>query len=302
MIRLLAMTTLVMLSAEVAKAAPQPADPMTVTAERLTRGALRAQASRFVRTVMAATRSGQNARWYDRLCPTTIGVRDDVGRLFTNRIADVARHVGLQMDTDADCDPNIAVVFTTDPRALTRLIDKRQRGALSSNLPADDRGLLFKSNLPVRWWHSTLPEGADGKPFGPGAAGLGASAGLPAEVTYNNNTRASRIDLPSRLRITGAVVMIDIGRMGQVPVSALTDYVAMAALVRLQMKPANQPEDTILAMFNPGAPRFEGFTDQDERFIEAVYDSKANVEGWRQRADMAGRMADAALLPERPRR
>jgi hypothetical protein len=276
--------------------------PLTVTAERLTRGALRAQASQFVRTVMADTRSGQNARWYDTLCPTTIGVRDDVGQLFTRRIAKVAAHVGLKMNTDPHCDPNIAVVFTTDPRALTRMIDKRQNGALSSNLPARDRSLLFKSELPVRWWHSTLPESADGKQFGPGAAGLGASAGLPSEVTYNNNARASRVDLPSRLRIAGAVVVIDIGRMGQVPVSALTDYVAMAALVRLQMRPAERPQGTIMAMFDPGAPRFEGFTDQDERFIEAMYDSKANVEGWRQRADMAGRMADMALSPEKPRR
>lgn len=302
MIRLFSTMILALASTTVAMAVPKPAEPMTVTAERLTRGALRAQASQFVRTVMAATRSGQNARWYDRLCPTTIGVRDDVGRLFTGRIADVARHVGLQMDSDPDCDPNIAVVFTTDPRALTRMIDKRQNGALSSNLPAKERGLLFKSDLPVRWWHSTLPESADGKPFGPGAAGLAASAGLPAEVTFNNNTRASRIDLPSRLRITGAVVMIDIGRMGQVPVSALTDYVAMAALVRLQMKPSEKPDGTVMAMFDPGAPQFEGFTEQDERFIEALYDSKANVEGWRQRADMAGRMADTALAPGKPRR
>lgn len=302
MLRLLSTMILVMVPATSAMAEPQPADPMTVTAERLTRGALRAQASRFVRTMMADTRSGQNARWFDKLCPTTIGVRDDVGRLFTDRIADVARHVGLEMNADPNCDPNIAVVFTTDPRALTRMIDKRQNGALGSNLPARDRSLLFKSVLPVRWWHSTQSEGADGKQFGPGAAGLAASAGLPAEVTYNNNARASRIDLPSRLRITGAVVMVDIGRMGQVPVSALTDYVAMAALVRLQMKPSEPPEGTIMAMFDPGAPQFEGFTEQDERFIEALYDSKANVEGWRQRADMAGRMADTALAPGMPRR
>lgn len=302
MIRLLSAMTLIVSLEVVAVAQPAPADPMTVTAERLTRGALRAQASRFVRTVMADTRNGQNARWYDKLCPTTIGIRDDVGQLFTRRIADVARHVGLEMNSDADCDPNIAVVFTTDARALTRMIDKRQDGALSSNLPARDRGLLFKSDLPVRWWHSTQPESADGKQFGPGAAGLVASAGLPAEVTHNNNARASRVDLPSRVRISGAVVMIEIGRMGRVPISALTDYVAMAALLRLQMQPAKSPQGSIMAMFDRGAPRFEGFTEQDERFIEAMYDSKANVEGWRQRADMAGRMADAAVSPVMPRR
>ena len=52
-----------------------------------------------------------------------------------------------------------------------------------------------------------------------------------------------------------------------------------------------------MALFDPGAPRFDGLTDQDERFIEAMYGSGATVEGWRQRGDMAGRMADAAVEP-----
>ena len=52
-----------------------------------------------------------------------------------------------------------------------------------------------------------------------------------------------------------------------------------------------------MALFDPSAPRFAGLTDQDERFIEAMYGSRATVEGWRQRGDMAGRMADAAVEP-----
>ena len=117
------------ISASAALAQPLPADTMTVTAERLNRGALRAQASKFMRTALADTRNGQNARWFTPLCPVALGVEDKVGRLFTSRIADVARHVGLKL-AGGDCDPNVAVVFTRDARTLVKTVNRRQNGAL----------------------------------------------------------------------------------------------------------------------------------------------------------------------------
>ena len=150
------------MSASAALAQPVPADTMTVTAERLSRGALRAQASKFMRTALADTRNGQNARWFTPLCPVALGVEERVGRLFTSRIADVARHVGLKL-AGGDCDPNIAVVFTRDARALVRTVNRRQNGALDA-LPGPERALLKSPTLPVRWWHFTAPESGDGKP------------------------------------------------------------------------------------------------------------------------------------------
>lgn len=271
-------------------------DTMTVTAERLSRGALRAEASRFVRTALADTVSGQNPRWFEPVCAVALGVTEPVGALFTSRIADVARHVGLKI-AKPGCDPNITIVFTADPRGLVKAINKRQRGALDA-LPARERAVLKHGDLPVRWWHFANAEGSDGKPFSPVPAGLGASAGgFGPGVKFNNNASASRIDLPSRVSITGAVVIVDTGRLAGASATALTDYVALVALARVRMNPSEKPVDSILALFSPGAPRFDGLTDKDERFVEALYASRANVEGWRQRAEMAGRMADAAVQP-----
>lgn len=269
-------------------------DTMTVTAGRLSRGALRAESSRFVRTVLADTVSGQNARWFEPVCAIALGVTEPVGALFTSRIADVARHVGLKIAAPG-CDPNIAIVFTADSRGMVKAINKRQHGALDA-LPAPERAALKSADLPVRWWHVANAEGSDGKPFSPGPAGLGASAGgFGPGVKFNNNASASRMDLPSRVSITGAVVIVDTGRLADVSAAALTDYVALVALARVRMTPSETPKDSILALFSPGAPHFDGFTDKDERFVEALYDSRANVEGARQRAEMAGHMADAAV-------
>lgn len=219
-----------------------------------------------------------------------------MSRLFTSRIADVARHVGLKL-AGGDCDPDIAVVFTRDARTLVKTVNRRQRGALDA-LPEPERALLKSHTLPVRWWHFTVPESGDGKPFSPGPLGLGASAnGLPGELTYNNNARASRLDLPSRVGITGAVIEVDIDRIGSVSMAALTDYVALVVLSRLRMNARERPDGSILALFDAGAPHFDGSSDQDERFIESMCGSSATVEGWRQRADMAGGLADAAVDP-----
>lgn len=219
-----------------------------------------------------------------------------MGRLFTSRIANVAHHVGLKL-ASGDCDPNIAMVFTRDARTLVKTVNRQQNGALDA-LPGPERALLRSPTLPVRWWHFTAPESGDGKPLSPGPLGLGASAnGLPGEIAYNNNARASRLDLPSRVGITGAVIVVDIDRIGAVSRAALTDYVAPVALSRLRMNVRESPKGSILELFDPGAPHFDGLTDQDERFIKAMYGSRATVEGWRQRADMVGHMADAAVEP-----
>jgi len=294
----LLVTALVMTSA--ASAAPKPIDAeIAVTAERLSRGALRAQASKFVRSAMADARNGQNARWFDPICAAAIGVEEPLGRLFTARLAQVASHVGLKL-AEPGCDTNLVIAFTSDAPALVKAINRRQNGALDT-LPGPERALLKSPTLPVRWWHFTMPTSADGKPFSPGPLGLGASANnMPSEITYNNNARASRIDLTTRVGITGAVVVVDINRLGKVSMPALTDYVALVALSRLRMDPRERPEGSILAMFDPGAPQFDGLTDLDERFIEAMYDSRATVENWRQRAEMAGRMADAAVQSAEP--
>jgi hypothetical protein len=255
-----------------------PGDTMTVTAERLDRGALRAESSRFVRTVLADTVSGQNARWSEPICAVALGVTEPVGAFFTSRIADVARHVGLKIAAPG-CDPNIAVVFTADSRGLVKAINKRQHGALDV-LPARERTALKSADLPVLWWHFASAEGSDGKPFSAAPTGLGATAGgLGPEIKFSNNTSASRIDLPSRVSITGAVVIVDTRRLASASAAALTDYVALVALSRVRMNPSETPKDSILGLFAPGAPRFDGLTDKDERFIEALYDSRANVEG-----------------------
>jgi hypothetical protein len=290
------MTSLALTSAASA-APPRPADAeIAVTAERLSRGALRAQASKYVRATMADARNGQNARWFDPICAAAIGVESQLGSLFTTRLEQVASHVGLKM-AKPGCDANLVIAFTSDAPALVKAINRRQHGALDA-LPGAERALLKSPTLPVRWWHFTMPTSADGKPFSPGPLGLGASAnGMPSEITYNNNARASRIDLTSRVGITGAVVVVDINRLGKVSMPALTDYVALVALSRIRMDPRERPTGSILAMFEPGAPQYEGLTDLDERFISAMYESRATVENWQQRAEMAGRMADAAVQP-----
>jgi hypothetical protein len=271
-------------------------DEIAVTAQRLSRAALRAEAERFVRKAVADTRNNQNARFVKPLCVESIGVTPEVGRIFTGRVTEVARHVGLDI-AKPGCEPNLVLVFTSDAAELIKAIAKRN-SRLLDGLPGPDRALLKMPGLPVRWWHHTAPEASDGRPFSP--AGFGIGGGVPGDVTYNNYARGSRIDEQSRVAITGAVVMVDINLVGKVSAAALSDYIALVGLSRMRMDAANRPSPSILQLFDPGGQAIAGFSPQDELFIESLYRTKANLTGADQRAAMASYIANEAVKASEP--
>ncbi len=270
-------------------------DEVAVNAERLSRATLRAEAQTYVRKAMAYSRNGQNARWLRPICIESIGVTAEVGGIFTRRVAEVATHVGLSL-AKPGCDPNLMLLFTRDAPAVIRAVGKRNSQMLAG-LPPADRALLTRPGLPVRWWHHSAPEASDGRQFGPTGVGIG---GIQGDISYNNYARASRIDAPSRVAITGAVVVVDIGLVGNVTPAALSDYIALVALSRVRMDPANRPSPSILQLFDPGKQAIAGFTPQDELFIESLYRTKANLDAAGQRAAMAGYIADEAIKAATP--
>jgi hypothetical protein len=271
-------------------------DEIAVTAERLSRGALRAEAQKFVRKAMADPRNGQNARWLRPLCVESIGVTAQVGAVFTNRVAEVAGHVGLEL-AKPGCEPNLMIVFSGDAAGLIKAVAKRNGRALEG-LPRADRAVLNRADLPVRWWHHTAPEASDGRQFAP--AGFGVGAGIAGDASYNNYARATRIDEPTRVAITGAVVVVDIKLVGKVTPAALSDYIALVGLSRVRMNPANRPTPSIMQLFDPGGAAIAGFSAQDELFIESLYRTKDNLGGAQQRAAMAGYIADEAVKAAGP--
>lgn len=278
-------------------AAAKPVDEeIAVTAERLNRGTVRAEAAKFLRQAMADTRNGQNARWTAPLCISSIGVTEAVGRIFEQRVGEVARHVGLDL-AKPGCAPNLVLAFTPDALALVKAVRKRDPRAVEG-LSADERRRLMTPGLPVRWWHYSRPESSDGRQFAP--AGFGAGAGIAGDASYNNYARASRIDEPTRVAMTGAVVVVEIGRIGAVSVPALADYLALVSLTRLRMDPANRPRPSILQLFDPGGGVLAGFSPQDELFIESLYRTRGNLNGAQQRAAMAGYIADETMKASAP--
>jgi len=274
-----------------AASAPRPADDeIAVTAGRLSRGMVRAQAQDFVRKALADTRSGQNARWNRPVCVQAIGVTGAAAQLFTGRVADVARHVGLTM-AGPGCTPNLLLVFTPDAAGLIKTIARRN-GASLEGLTGAERALLKRPELPVRWWHHTWVEASDGRQLAPVGIG-GVGSGAQGNVRFNNNARGSRIDERMRVTISGAVVVVDINRLGTASPAALSDYVALVSLSRMRLDGPGQPDPSIMQLFAAGR-RLTGFTAQDELFIESLYRTPDSVTGAQQRAAMAGYMANQA--------
>ncbi|MEI6485145.1 MAG: hypothetical protein WCO11_02640 [Sphingomonadales bacterium] len=286
-----------------AQTAPPPASPaadseISVTADRLRREQLRAQAQAYIAAALQSAGGHQHARWTQAVCAKAVGVSPAAGQIFTDRVAAVARFVGVPVARPG-CTPNIALVFTPAPIAMMAAINKREHGSLDT-LPEAERVQLQRKDLVVRWWHFTREDAYDGKRYDTAALGGSAQIPLAGDLNFNSSARASRIREQTQTVITGAVVLVDTGRIGTVDVAALVDHVAMAAMAKLKLNPDGRPKPSIMGLFDPAGPRVAGFTAEDEAFLDAYYHSDADGSGFEQRVQMAGLMTKAALTGAKP--
>lgn len=290
---LMAAVVAVMPAMALAQPAAAPDREIDVTAQRLSKDSLRAEARDYVRAALNSIGDKQHARWFVPVCARAIGTTPQLGRLFTDRVNAVARFVGVRV-AKPGCKPNIALLFTREPLAVMAAINKREQGALE-RLPEAERVRLKRPDLPVRWWHFTREDAYDGREFELNPSGSPSNIPIDCNCTFNINPKASRIGAQTRLAITGAAVLVDLDRLGTVPLAALADHVAMAAMVKLKLEPEGRPQPSIMGLFEPGAPKADGFTPEDEAFLEAYYASGADTTGFDQRVQMAGRIADTLL-------
>jgi hypothetical protein len=271
----------------------EPSETIEVTAERLSRSVLKRESTQFILDTLPDTVSGQHARWESPICVTAFGIPESRAKLFSGRVIEVARHVGVRVDEKPDCEPNVTIVFTGDARALMADLAKRRPLAFDP-LPGRERKLMLKSDLPVRWWHYTDVNGSDGRQMSNLPAG---GAGILANQPYRvlNNTRATRLESNVQAVITGAVIVVDVPRVEAVPLLPLTDYVAMVALSRVRLGAVERPEGSIMRLIGEngaGKPAPEGITALDEALLVSLYKTKGNLEASSQRARMAAVMAD----------
>jgi hypothetical protein len=204
----------------------------------------------FVRDVSQSDgRRAQLARFDRRVCPGVVNLRPDYAQVLNDRIARVALALELRVG-DPGCVPNILIVAAANAAEIDALIDAAPNAfeayarTIEGGTAAIER---VREPRPVRWWH---------------------------QVEFvDTNERWSRLRAAGRTDIRRALILLDMEQIGPVNFGALSDYVAMVALVRLRPDADVSGQPTILNLFEDADSRRSnyGLSQWDANYLESVY-------------------------------
>ncbi len=286
--RLVAATGLIWLAVAAGPAFAQANDDIVVT------GRTPETTQRFVDQISAPSQSAdQLARWDRGICTGVAGLPVRQAQFIADRVAQRAMQVGLDPGA-AGCTPNVSIVISSDADALARRMYEQDRAAFAyrpengvSSLGEAALNAFLTTDRPVRWWQVSRTVSADGLTLHGDTSNGGLSN---APVARSGGTRL-REDV--RQDLDRAVIIVDAGRVGDVQLAALADYIAMVALA--QVSPDAQPRNypTILNLFaeQPARSRAAALTEWDEAYLQGLYSATRNAATVRQhQGDIARRM------------
>lgn len=215
---------------------------------------LREAVRRFVADVSATdNRHDQLSRFDRRLCSGVVNLRPDYAQVLNDRIARIASDLGLRTG-EPGCTPNVLIIFTADSSALLPALMEANPAGFAHYVDVDgDKKRALRTFLeprPVRWWHAT-------------------------ELLMTERGR-SRLRAPHETTIRRALVIVDSGMVGQVNFGALSDYIGMAALARLNPEASLEGTPTVLNLFADGeVSRREttGLTSWDVDYLHGLYEA-----------------------------
>lgn len=204
--------------------------------------------------------NGQLAQFDGWVCPGVVNMRPEYGRIVADRIGRVASLIGQTVGPPG-CAANIMVIATSEADDLVPALTAAYPNIFvqHSYEQTGGRGRLrdfLASEAPVRWWH-VMDERASAGP-------------APARLV-------SHFSSATRSNIQGAMVVVDLGKMDQVHLEALGDYIAMVALARLDPDMDTSGAPTILNLFaGDGAPPTE-ISEFDLAYLNALYSAPRDV-------------------------
>ncbi|MBX7247627.1 MAG: hypothetical protein K1X35_01090 [Caulobacteraceae bacterium] len=248
----------------------------------------KATLSEFIRDVTEESRDGRVARWNRTICPATAGLERRYAEYMNERLAAVARQVGLKV-AKPGCRPDILIIVTPDVKAVLEEMERSHKEVFAERRWSDERTsaggsqsfqAFLQSDKPVRWWHVSETVAADGQPVGDGV---------------HMRASGSRLRDTVREDFAAVIVVVDARKAQGVSYQALSDYVAMVSLAQLNPNVNSSSASTVLNIFSDlesGRPTLTGLTDWDLRFLKSLYAMRADTPGRSQRGRIIGGMEE----------
>lgn len=212
------------------------------------------------------------ARFQRPVCVGVWGLQPDNARAVISRIYDNAEAAGIDIDETPGCGANVwIVVVESAARTFKRLRD--ENSWMVRPLTKFERKRIKQQEGPVRAWNLTTVRDDNGEAV-PTGSEVGAASQLArtlGEPLPSAKVRwASRIQNATRRDIEMSIVLIERKALGEVDAHSLADYATMRALGRTEEPEKQASYETILNLFDAGAPaqRLSAF---DRAYLRSLY-------------------------------
>jgi len=200
----------------------------------------------------------QLARWDRSVCPGILGLKDvQTARRLIDRIA--VRAFELELDVgEPGCEPNIFILFTDDPPALTSSLRSNIERVLNerniSTLGRRELAAFAENVAPVRWWSIAATKSRLGLDIG-------------SDLAFRDLS-PSRIRRLTRQDLSSIIIVADARLTSNLRVGALGDYLAMVSLAQIDPEADTVGFSTILNLFNGGPSEM---TEWDKAYLAGLY-------------------------------
>lgn len=240
----------------------------------------------FVDDITIEAAADQLGAFQDPVCAFATGLRDDHDRFIASRIMDIAEAVGPGAE-DADCDPNLIVFFTADPRALIAEM-RALRPELFEDLTAREIGRLRQTKAALTPWQLMDVRGADGREMERLSCIFIGPACSPTDARRLRGVQATRTRLSTRRDFVVSLLVIDTNRIEGASLIQIADLIAMQTLART--RPGGAQVSTILSLVDDlatGGTAADEATQFDLAYLRALNTTDRTRHAQGQRSAMA---------------
>ncbi len=273
MVRIAAVSILLMLPVMAASAQHSPPAPESVT---VTGFKSREIIDKFVKSFVAPTAiNAKIARWERRICPLTVGQPPAVTNFITQHVKDIAAAIGAPVNPAPACAPNIEIVFTTTPQDLLDNIRAHDADYLGYAESSTRRKQLATVTRPVQAWYLTEIKDLNGMTKidsgqrTAGGVGLGPMA-LPFAISVRRSGNLTGDGV--RSAFNHVVIVVDFNKVKGHTIGALADYIALLALAQLNSPDVCQELPSIVNMFAPSCERTAtSLAEADLAYLRGLY-------------------------------
>jgi hypothetical protein len=299
----------------------QALEEVTVTAQREVdpRVVDHVLVPRFVRShAIPSPKTDQVARWYDGVCPSTLGLQPLSNEFVSRRVIALARSVGAPTASKESCKTNVEIMFTANPSEQLDYVAKNEPVLLG--MPSPARGEPSSLDHPIQAWYVTqtrsysvtesppwnaTPQGHEFKdnpqyqtlwqvPSTAAASPQMGSGGVQIDSSdsFIRGVAGSYLSTGVVSEFANVLVIVDSNQVRGYSLNAIAEYVAMLVLTRASLNGCNELPSVIdLLSRDCGArPRTEKFTDADTAYLTALYASNLEKKLAIEQGEMHDRM------------